>query len=218
MLKNYFIKRRLFSTTAFTRFQFSKIVSEPPSSFEPRDNAFMNELEKEMHQSNVSLNLMLEHSKVRQYYRKAAYELPSLTMYAEPYQQRNANQVLTFESPIQMSSTATPISKVVLKFSVENLPNLEQNERHVLKLLAGARYNPETDQVKMSCNKYPSSLQNKLFLAETLNTLVSESKRLKAKFADIPLDTRHIKMKKHEKRFPKHWLEQYQQMSTKKEQ
>ncbi|WBW71605.1 mitochondrial ribosomal protein subunit S35 [Schizosaccharomyces osmophilus] len=217
MLRNCLLKRRLFSTTSFPRFQFSKAIFEPPSRFEPRDEGFMNELENDMHQNNASLGLLLEHSKVRQYYRKAAYELPSLTMYSEAYQPKHVGQVLVFESPIQMSSTATPFSKVVLKFKVDNLPQLQQNERHVLKLLAGVRYNSETDEVKMSCNKYPSSLQNKLFLAESLNSLISESKRLKVKFADIPLDTRHMKKKRQDLRFPKAWLEQSQQMPFEKE-
>ncbi|EPX74476.1 ribosomal protein subunit S24 [Schizosaccharomyces octosporus yFS286] len=217
MLRNILLKRRLFSTTSFSRFQFSRATYEPPSSFEPRDEAYMNELENDIHQNNVSLGLMLEHSKVRQYYRKAAYELPSLTMYSEPYRPRSVDQVLVFESPIEMSSTATPVSKVVLKFKVSNLPHLQNNERHVLKLLSGVRYNPETDEVKMSCNKYPSSLQNKLFLAECLNSLISESKRLKTKFADVPLDIRHVKKKKQDLRFPKAWLEQSLQGPTEKE-
>ena len=70
--------------------------------------------------------------------------------------------------------------------------------------LAGVRYNPDTDIVKMSCEQFDTQAQNKRFLGETISKLLAEAKDKKDTFADVPFDFRHHKPKVFHK-FPEAW-------------
>ena len=72
----------------------------------------------------------------------------------------------------------------------------------LIKLL-GPRYNPEKDIVHMSCEKFPTSAQNKRYLGDLINTLIAEAKKGDS-FADVPQDTRHHKPKP-KAYFPSSW-------------
>lgn len=94
--------------------------------------------------------------------------------------------------------------KVVVQFAPEDL-GLTQVQSNKLKKLCGARYNPELELVKMSCESYETPAQNKRYLAELVDKLIAQAKDPKDTFEDIPLDTRHHKTQK-KPRFPKEWL------------
>ena len=94
--------------------------------------------------------------------------------------------------------------KVVVQFCTQDLPNLTEAQRIKLIKLVGPRYNPDTDVVKMSCEKFEAPAQNKRYLGDLVNKLLDEARNGADTFEDIPLDFRHHKPKKHLK-FPEEW-------------
>lgn len=82
---------------------------------------------------------------------------------------------------------------------------LTQPQRDKLIKLAGVRYNPDTDIIKMSCESFDTQTQNKRFLGETITNLLKEAKDPKDTFADVPFDFRHHKPKPRYE-FPKEWI------------
>lgn len=68
--------------------------------------------------------------------------------------------------------------KVVLEFSPADMPNLTEVQRYKLKKLAGVRYNPETDIVKISCEMYETQAQNKRYLGDVVDSLLIEARVL----------------------------------------
>lgn len=66
--------------------------------------------------------------------------------------------------------------KVVLEFCTEDMRDLTQVQREKLMKLAGPRYNPETDIIKMSCEMFESQAQNKRYLGDMVETLLKEAK------------------------------------------
>lgn len=105
-------------------------------------------------------------------------------------------------------------SKVVLEVSPTDLtlrqPStkravLSEAQRLTLLKLAGPRYDPHKDIIKMSCEKYPSAAQNKRYLSDVLDSLIDAAKTGDS-FADIPLDLRHAKKPRTKHIFPADWL------------
>jgi hypothetical protein len=66
-------------------------------------------------------------------------------------------------------------NKVVVEFSPRDL-GLSDAEQLKLKKLVGARYNPEEDVVKMSCEMFDNQAQNKRYLGDMVEKLVGEAK------------------------------------------
>lgn len=94
--------------------------------------------------------------------------------------------------------------KVVLEFCTKDLPGLTEEQRIKLVKLVGVRYNPETDVVKMSSEMFETQAQNKRYLGDLVDTLMTEAKDSTDMFADVPLDFRHHKFVTKPK-FPEHW-------------
>lgn len=65
--------------------------------------------------------------------------------------------------------------KVVVEFSPADF-FLTDSQQLKLKKLAGARYNPVKDVIKMSCESFEHQAQNKRYLAETVEQLVTEAR------------------------------------------
>jgi small subunit ribosomal protein S35 len=95
--------------------------------------------------------------------------------------------------------------KVVMELASQDLTPkyLTEAQRQTFLKLAGTRYNPQTDIVRMSSEKYGSRAQNKRYLADLVNSLIKEAKEGDS-FADIPLDLRHHKPKVR-LQFPESW-------------
>jgi small subunit ribosomal protein S35 len=70
--------------------------------------------------------------------------------------------------------------KVVVEFTTADMPNLTSVQREKLKKLAGVRYNPTTDIVKMSCEMYETQAQNKRYLGDVIDSLLIEARVTRA--------------------------------------
>jgi small subunit ribosomal protein S35 len=66
--------------------------------------------------------------------------------------------------------------KVVLEFTPADMPNLTEIQRDKLRKLAGVRYNPESDIVKMSCEMFETQAQNKRYLGDLVDKLLEEAR------------------------------------------
>lgn len=95
---------------------------------------------------------------------------------AKPFEPPTADMPLRFRYTTYMGETHPAERKVVMEFCIGDMPNLTKIQRDKLKKLAGVRYNPETDIVKMSCEMYESQAQNKRYLGDRVDELVKEAK------------------------------------------
>jgi small subunit ribosomal protein S35 len=95
--------------------------------------------------------------------------------------------------------------KVVVELASQDLTPkyLTEAQRQTFLKLAGVRYNPQTDIIRMSSEKFGSRAQNKRYLTDVVNSMIKEAKEGDS-FADIPLDLRHHKNKTR-LQFPEHW-------------
>lgn len=66
--------------------------------------------------------------------------------------------------------------KVVLEFSPADMPRLTKLQTEKLRKLAGVRYNPETDVIKMSCEMFETQAQNKRYLGDVVQSLLTEAR------------------------------------------
>jgi small subunit ribosomal protein S35 len=86
--------------------------------------------------------------------------------------------------------------KVVVQFCTRDLRSLTEPQRIKLIKLVGVRYNPDTDVVKMSCEKFEEPAQNKRYLGDLVEKLIREAQNEEDMFEDVPLDFRHHKPKR----------------------
>lgn len=146
-----------------------------------------------------------QHRELREYARLAAWELPLLSKLAKPFEPPDKSTPLRFRYTTYMGEEHPAANKVVVEFCASDMPDLTPQQKDKLIKLAGPRYNPSTDIVKMSCERFETQAQNKRFLGDTIHKLLKEARDGKDTFADVPFDFRHHKAKtRHE--FPKEWL------------
>jgi small subunit ribosomal protein S35 len=123
-------------------------------------------------------------------------------------------------------------ARVVVEFCTADLSGLTKVQREKLIKLAGPRYNPETDIVKMYCESHSTREENKNLLKSRIRALLAEAKVVLIQIvyklilqngadtlSDLPLDFRHHKFKKTTK-FPKEWEmtpERSRQLKTQRE-
>ncbi|KAF2137328.1 uncharacterized protein K452DRAFT_236099 [Aplosporella prunicola CBS 121167] len=142
---------------------------------------------------------------IREYMRMAAWELPLLTKYAKPFEPPTAEKPLRFRYTSYMGEQHPAANKVVVEFSVTDIPNLTQVQQDKLIKLAGPRYNPDTQIIKISADNFETQAKNKRYLGDRIADLVSEARNPKDTFADVPFDFRHHKPKIFH-HFPKDWV------------
>ncbi|KAF2003675.1 hypothetical protein P154DRAFT_617577 [Amniculicola lignicola CBS 123094] len=146
-----------------------------------------------------------QHRELRHYARLAAWELPLLHDLARPFELPTAATPFRFRYTSYLGERHPAANKVVVEFSPTDIPSLTTPQKSKLIKLAGPRYNPSTDIIKMSCELHTTLPQNKRFLAETIKALLDEVKNGKDSFADVPFDFRHHKPKKRFE-FPQEWV------------
>jgi small subunit ribosomal protein S35 len=86
--------------------------------------------------------------------------------------------------------------KVVVQFCTRDISSLTEPQRIKLIKLVGVRYNPDTDVVKISCEKFEEPAQNKRYLGDLVQKLIKEAQNEEDMFEDVPVDFRHHKPKK----------------------
>ncbi|KXH68166.1 hypothetical protein CSAL01_02087 [Colletotrichum salicis] len=167
----------------------------------PIDNT-LEEFEEDdiMPQAHGKLDEIREY---RHYHRIMAWEMPLLSKLAKPFEPPKEDEVLRFRYTSYMGEHHPAEKKVVVQFSPADL-GLTDVQADKLRKLVGARYNPETDVVKMSSEKYEHQAQNKRYLSNLVDDLIASAKDPKDDFKDVPLDTRHHVFKNKPK-FPKEW-------------
>ncbi|KAF2203607.1 hypothetical protein GQ43DRAFT_411237 [Delitschia confertaspora ATCC 74209] len=145
-----------------------------------------------------------QHRELREYARLAAWELPLLSQLAKPFQLPTAATPFRFRYTSYLGEKHPAANKVVVEYSVADMPDMNQKQRDKLIKLAGPRYNPGSGIIKMSCEMFDTQDQNKRFLGETIKKLLDEAKDLKEDFSDVPFDFRHHKLKVRPQ-FPAEW-------------
>jgi small subunit ribosomal protein S35 len=74
----------------------------------------------------------------------------------------------------------------VVQFCPNDLGLTEQQQSKLAKL-AGPRYNPETDIIRMSCEMFEHQAQNKRYLGDLVEKMIAEAKVNKHLFACLML-------------------------------
>ncbi|PNS19177.1 hypothetical protein CAC42_1913 [Sphaceloma murrayae] len=144
-----------------------------------------------------------QHREMREFMRLASWEMPLLSNLAVPFEAPQATTPLRWRYTTYFGTPHPAANKVVLTFTPSSLPDLTPPQVANLIKLAGSRFNPHTNTVKMSCESYPSQAQNKRYLGDILAKLIKEAKQGE-QLDDIPYDFRHAREKKN-LRFPKEW-------------
>ncbi|KAK1750846.1 mitochondrial ribosomal subunit protein-domain-containing protein [Echria macrotheca] len=146
-----------------------------------------------------------EHREYREYARIAVWEMPLLAQFAKPFEPPAKEQVLRFRYTSYLGEIHPADRKVVVEFAPKDLTDLTSAQQLKLMKLAGARYNPSTEIIKISCERFEHQAQNKRYLGDLVNKMIETAKDPTDMFEDIPLDTRHHKQKIVH-RFPKEWI------------
>ncbi|KAK5120705.1 hypothetical protein LTR85_006063 [Meristemomyces frigidus] len=157
--------------------------------------------------SSLAHSELDQHRELREMVRIAAWEMPLLSSLSKPFVRPDSKAMpLRWRYTTYMGEVHPAARKVVVEFKPSDLPGLEAQQKEKLLKLAGPRYNPVTGVLKMSCESFETQAQNKRYLGDTIQSLISEAKDPNADtFADVPLDTRHVKHKP-PLRFPTAWL------------
>lgn len=145
------------------------------------------------------------HRELRHYARLAAWEMPLLYNLRKPFKPPTMSTPLRFRYTTYMGEQHPAENKVVLEFSPSDISDLTDSQRIKLRKIAGVRWNPERDIVKMSCESYGTQAQNKRYLGDVFASLVREAKDTTDTMEDIPLSTKHHKFKK-VPQFPQEWI------------
>lgn len=126
------------------------------------------------------------------------------TDHARAFQAPSVETPIRFRYTTYLGETHPASRKVVMTFSLSALPNFTEVQSSKLIKLLGVRYNPESTTAKLSCELYPTAAQNKRYLGDLLDKLMTEAKDAKDTFEDVPFDFRHHKPKKRYP-FPEEW-------------
>ncbi|KAK4191114.1 mitochondrial ribosomal subunit protein-domain-containing protein [Podospora australis] len=145
-----------------------------------------------------------EHREYREYARIAVWEMPLLANFAKKFEPPAEGEVLRFRYTSYMGEFHPADRKVVVEFCPRDLDLTEAQQLKLCKL-AGSRYNPEKETIKMSCERFEHQAQNKRYLGDLIAKMITTAKDPTDTFEDIPLDTRHYKKKKNQISFPKEW-------------
>lgn len=135
-----------------------------------------------------------EHREYREYARIAVWEMPLLSRklpgdslplaqqadtvveFAKPFEPPTEKQVLRFRYTTYMGEFHPADRKVVVEFSPKDLTDLTEAQQLKLMKLAGPRYNPSTEIIKMSCERFEHQAQNKRYLGDTVNKMIETAK------------------------------------------
>ncbi|PLB50288.1 hypothetical protein P170DRAFT_463531 [Aspergillus steynii IBT 23096] len=145
------------------------------------------------------------HRDIREWTRIAAWDMPLLSQLARPFTLPPDTHILRFRYTSYMGEQHPAENKVVMEVSTKDLAPkyLSAEQLQTLLKLVGPRYNPNSEIIRMSCEKFTTKAQNKRYLGDLINTLIKEAKEGDS-FRDVPLDLRHQKPQR-KLRFPDSW-------------
>ncbi|KAI9039913.1 mitochondrial 37S ribosomal protein mS35 [Aspergillus affinis] len=145
------------------------------------------------------------HRDIREWTRIAAWDMPFLSQLARPFTLPPDTHILRFRYTSYLGEQHPAESKVVMEVSTQDLAPkyVSAAQLQTLLKLVGPRYNPNTEIIRMSCEKFTTRAQNKRYLGDLINTLIKEAKEGDS-FSDVPLDLRHQKPER-KLRFPEAW-------------
>jgi len=98
-----------------------------------------------------------------------------LKEYAKKFEPPKGDEVLRFRYTSYLGEFHPAEKKIVVQFCPSDL-ELTAAEQLKLKKLAGPRYNPETETIKMSCEMFEHQAQNKRYLGDLIAKLITEAK------------------------------------------
>ena len=98
------------------------------------------------------------------------------TELAKPFEPPTADMPLRFRYTTYMGEQHPAEKKVVLEFSPEDMPDLTELQTNKFRKLAGVRWNPEADTIKMSCEMFETQAQNKRYLGDLVDKLLVEAR------------------------------------------
>jgi small subunit ribosomal protein S35 len=123
----------------------------------------------------------------------------------KPFTPPTAATPLRFRYTTYMGEQHPAQRKVVVEFDPKDLSLNPTHTQNLIKL-AGVRYNPSSQIVKMSCEDHETQAQNKRHLGDTIKELIAKAKSPESAWLkDVPVDFRHAKPKKRFQ-FPDEWL------------
>jgi small subunit ribosomal protein S35 len=96
--------------------------------------------------------------------------------FAKPFVPPTVDMPLRFRYTTYLGEQHPAEKKVVVEFCTVDMPDLNITQRSKLIKIAGVRYNPETDIIKMSCEMFPSQAQNKRYLGDLINDMLREAR------------------------------------------
>lgn len=150
------------------------------------------------------------------------FQLPEIQKLRRPYKAPTTSQALTIQTAFRSSDPMHPVSrKAVLTTTVNRLVaatggKLSSKEaQHKLKAIAGPRYDPESNTLKISSDSYPTVNMNMKWCSDALDRLIEAAADTSDPMTDIPLTTKHAQVKQsknaHKRRatiadIPKEWL------------
>lgn len=104
------------------------------------------------------------------------YEMPLLSKLSKPFCPPSRSEVLRFRYTTYFGETHPAEKKVVVEFAPRDLADLTGAQRGKLVKLAGARFDPRSGIVKISCEMFELQAQNKRYLSDLVDRLILEAK------------------------------------------
>lgn len=147
-----------------------------------------------------------EQRRAEELHRISAYEMPLLAKLRQPYQPKpDTDSPITLSFKSSFPDENKNSSKVYLLCDIKDL-KLDDKQAKKLKILAGNRFNFNTNKIHFTCDKFSEITQNSRWLVDTFNRLLAEAKDLSDDFSDIPLDDRSARQKDITPAYPVEWL------------
>lgn len=105
---------------------------------------------------------------------------------AKPFEPPKGDEVLRFRYTTYMGESHPADKKVVVEFAPGDLKDFTDAQRQKLMKLAGPRYNPEKEIIKMSCERFEHQAQNKRYLGDMVDRMIAAAKVGTVPHARVP--------------------------------
>ncbi|KAL5535538.1 RSM24 [Sanghuangporus sanghuang] len=199
-----------------------RVVGRPPPPILAQTGVFLDEDEdieedipyEEKHDygsSSLGHLLLRQQRHMLNYMRLIEHDMPNLVQFRERFAPPQSDRPLVVRSIDYGGEEHPATAKRSVVVAVSRLPLKDEKARHVFKLLAGPRWSPsappdagigpneghESDgYVKISCEDFPQPGMNLKWISDALDKLIEKANAKSRKYAQIPLDTRHLEARR----------------------